>query len=56
MPQNEIVSREQWVAARKELLLQEKEFTKLRNDLSSTMDWVRHYDRYGQSAPSAASG
>lgn len=34
MSQNKIVSREDWVASRKELLKQEKEFTQLRDKLS----------------------
>jgi predicted dithiol-disulfide oxidoreductase (DUF899 family) len=55
---HKVVSREDWIAARKELLTKEKESTRLRDQLSAerrklpwvkvfTMGWVRHHDRYG---------
>ncbi len=34
MPENKIVSPDQWLAARKELLAEEKEFSKLRDQLT----------------------
>jgi predicted dithiol-disulfide oxidoreductase (DUF899 family) len=34
MPQHKIASHEEWIAARKDLLAKEKEFTRLRDDLS----------------------
>jgi predicted dithiol-disulfide oxidoreductase (DUF899 family) len=34
MPPNEVVSRDQWLSARKALLVKEKEFTRLRDELS----------------------
>lgn len=44
MPKNKIVSREEWVSARKELLDKEKEFTRLRDQLSQErreLPWVK---------------
>jgi predicted dithiol-disulfide oxidoreductase (DUF899 family) len=44
MEPNKIVSQEEWVAARKELLREEKEFTRLRDRLSQKrrdLPWVR---------------
>ena len=43
-PKHEIVSPEEWVAARKELLKKEKEFTRLRDQLSAErrdLPWVK---------------
>lgn len=44
MTPNRVVTREQWVAARKEHLAEEKEFTRLRDELSAKrrqLPWVR---------------
>jgi predicted dithiol-disulfide oxidoreductase (DUF899 family) len=44
MEANKVVSQEQWIAARKELLREEKEFTRLRDRLSQKrrdLPWVR---------------
>src|SRR5687768_10199377 len=44
MAQNPIVSREEWLKARAELLAREKAFTKLRDELSETrrqLPWTR---------------
>ena len=44
MKLNRIVSEKEWIKARKELLLKEKEFTKLRDQLSSdrrALPWVK---------------
>src|SRR6201981_2082741 len=49
MPEHEIVSREEWVAARKELLKKEKEFTRLRDKLSAErreLPWVKVEKNY----------
>ena len=47
--EHEVVSREEWLAARKELLKKEKEFTQLRDQLSAErreMPWVRVEKNY----------
>jgi len=47
--QNKIVSQEQWLAARKELLTAEKEFTRQRDALSSKrreLPWVKLEKNY----------
>lgn len=44
MRDHEVVSREEWIEARKELLAKEKEFTKLRDQLSAerrALPWVK---------------
>jgi predicted dithiol-disulfide oxidoreductase (DUF899 family) len=49
MKHNRIVSREEWLAARKQHLSQEKEFTRLRDELSRQrreLPWVRVEKRY----------
>ena len=54
MPEHEIVSREEWVAARKELLKKEKEFTRLRDQLSAErreLPWVKIEKEYVFDAP-----
>ena len=48
-PENEIGSREEWVAIRKELLKKEKEFTRLRDQLSAErreLPWVKVEKNY----------
>jgi len=54
MNHSKVVSRDEWLAARKQHLNKEKEFTRLRDKLSAerrelpwTMAWVRHHDKYG---------
>jgi predicted dithiol-disulfide oxidoreductase (DUF899 family) len=49
IPEHEIVSREEWVAARKDLLKKEKEFTRLRDQLSAErreLPWVKVEKNY----------
>jgi predicted dithiol-disulfide oxidoreductase (DUF899 family) len=47
MTTHRIVSREEWIEARKQHLAKEKELTRLRDQLSqSPMEWLRHRDRY----------
>jgi predicted dithiol-disulfide oxidoreductase (DUF899 family) len=44
MTQHQIVTHDQWIAARKELLAREKEFTRLRDQLSAerrALPWVK---------------
>ena len=44
MMQHQIVTHDQWIAARKELLAREKEFTRLRDQLSAerrALPWVK---------------
>ncbi|MCA9985913.1 MAG: DUF899 family protein, partial [Anaerolineales bacterium] len=44
MPANQVVSREEWLAARRAHLAREKEFTRLRDELSrerQALPWVR---------------
>ena len=44
MTQHQIIGRDQWIAARKELLAREKEFTRLRDQLSAErrgLPWVK---------------
>lgn len=51
---NNIVSREQWIAARKEHLLREKEFTRMRDALSAqrrALPWVKIEKDYAFEAP-----
>jgi predicted dithiol-disulfide oxidoreductase (DUF899 family) len=61
MTNHQIVTPEQWVEARRQLLAKKKEFTRLRDQLSldlvpkgrdeaglpHTMAWVRLHDQYG---------
>jgi predicted dithiol-disulfide oxidoreductase (DUF899 family) len=62
MMNNRIVTREEWLAARKAHLAKEKELTRLRDQLSADgpnhdlTDWVRHHDRYDGGAHVAATG
>jgi predicted dithiol-disulfide oxidoreductase (DUF899 family) len=54
MEQHKIVSQEQWLAARRELLTKEKEFTHLRDKLSALrreLPWVRVEREYGFEGP-----
>ena len=54
MNHNRIVSREEWLAARKQHLSKEKEFTRLRDELSRQrreLPWVRVEKRYVFDAP-----
>src|SRR6516162_8380219 len=47
--QHQIVSRDEWIAARKELLRKEKEFTRLRDQLSAerrALPWVKVEKNY----------
>ena len=49
VPNHEIVSREKWLATRKELLKKEKEFTRLRDNLSAErrdLPWVKVEKNY----------
>jgi predicted dithiol-disulfide oxidoreductase (DUF899 family) len=49
MTDHQVVSREQWLVARKALLAKEKEFTRLRDDLSRQqreLPWVKVTERY----------
>ncbi len=49
LPEHEIVSREEWVAIRKDLLNKEKEFTSLRDELSAErrrLPWVKVEKNY----------
>ena len=44
MQNHKVVSREEWLVARKELLIKEKEFTRLRDQLSQQrrdLPWVQ---------------
>ena len=54
MQPNRIVSRDEWLAARKQHLSQEKAFTRLRDELSRQrreLPWVRVEKRYGFDGP-----
>jgi len=54
MDQRRTVSREEWIAARKELLVREKEFTKARDRLSKErrdLPWVRIEKDYAFDSP-----
>src|SRR6516162_6931079 len=54
MDHNPIVSRKQWIAARKALLSKEKELTRLRDQLSrerQTLPWVKVEKEYVFDAP-----
>jgi predicted dithiol-disulfide oxidoreductase (DUF899 family) len=54
MPQNRIVSREEWLAARKALLAREKEETRLRDAVNAerlALPWVRVDKRYTFDTP-----
>ena len=56
MPQN-IVSNDQWIAARKELLAKEKEFTRLRDELTRTrqeLPWEKVEKDYTFETPSGS--
>ena len=49
MPEHEILSREEWIAARKELLKKEKESTRLRDQLGverRRLPWVKVEKNY----------
>jgi predicted dithiol-disulfide oxidoreductase (DUF899 family) len=49
MEQHRVVSREEWIAARKQLLAKEKDFTRLRDRLSAerrSLPWVRVENGY----------
>jgi predicted dithiol-disulfide oxidoreductase (DUF899 family) len=51
---HEIVSREEWIAARKELLSKEKELTRLRDQLAAerhALPWVKIEKKYVFDAP-----
>ena len=55
MQPNRIVSRDEWLAARKQLLVKEKELTRLRDRLSAerrTLPWVRVEKEYVFDGPS----
>jgi predicted dithiol-disulfide oxidoreductase (DUF899 family) len=44
MPDHAVISREEWIAARKELLLKEKQLTRLHDELSRArreLPWVK---------------
>jgi len=52
--QNQIVSRDEWIAARRELLAQEKEMTRLRDQLNARrreLPWVRVEKTYAFDGP-----
>src|SRR5277367_4448291 len=52
--QHQIVSRDEWLAARKELLRKEKEFTRLRDQLSAErreLPWVKVEKEYVFDSP-----
>jgi predicted dithiol-disulfide oxidoreductase (DUF899 family) len=52
--QHQIVSREQWTAAREQLLIQEKELTRLRDQLAARrreLPWVKVEKTYGFDGP-----
>jgi len=54
MEQHPIVNQEQWIAARKELLAKEKEFTRLRDKLNAerrALPWVRVERAYAFDGP-----
>ncbi len=54
MLQNQVVSRDEWLAARTELLRKEKEFTRLRDQLNaerSKLPWVKVEKNYVFDAP-----
>src|SRR5260221_11546160 len=53
-PQHRVVSEEQWIAARKELLTAEKEFTRQRDALSAKrreLPWVKVEKNYAFDGP-----
>ena len=54
MQRPKVVSREQWLAARKELLLQEKELTRRRDALSAKLrelPWIKVDKQYAFDTP-----
>src|SRR5665213_3410436 len=54
MTQHQVVSHDQWLAARKELLRKEKEFTRQRDEMSRQrreLPWVRVEKNYVFDAP-----
>lgn len=54
MQHNRIVSRDEWVAARKQLLVREKQLTHLRDEISAerrALPWVKVEKRYTFTAP-----
>lgn len=58
MPRNEVVSAEQWVAARKKLLNKEKEFTRLRDELTrlrQDLPWEKVEKNYTFDGPDGPS-
>jgi predicted dithiol-disulfide oxidoreductase (DUF899 family) len=51
---HKVVSREEWIAARKELLTKEKQYTRLRDELSAerrALPWVKIEKEYVFDAP-----
>jgi predicted dithiol-disulfide oxidoreductase (DUF899 family) len=54
MTQHQIVTRDEWLAGRKQLLVKEKEFTRLRDQLSAerrALPWVKVEKEYGFDGP-----
>jgi predicted dithiol-disulfide oxidoreductase (DUF899 family) len=54
MPHNSTVSRDEWLAARKALLVKEKEFTRMRDELNAerrALPWVKVEKRYEFDGP-----
>ena len=54
MPDHQVVSPEDWLAARRELLAKEKEFSKLRDELNAqrlALPWVKIEKHYVFSTP-----
>ena len=54
MQHNRIMSRDEWVAARKQLLVREKQLTHLRDEISAerrALPWVKVEKRYTFTAP-----
>ena len=55
--QHAVVSQDEWIAARKQLLLKEKEFTRLRDQLTAerlALPWVRIEKSYVFDGPNGA--
>ena len=56
MANHKVVSRDEWIEARKALLAREKEFTRLRDELSRQrreLPWVRVDKQYAFEGPTA---